>query len=143
MATSTVPAVKAALFTLLRDWPGLGGVQIEWARPSEDAMALESVWFGGARLAQKAEALGNQRRDETYTLDLVISIRRDGDEPQLCEQRMWDIVAEVEQLLRENPKPIPAPLFDVQFAGARHEPHQAPGQRYSDAVVAIAARSRI
>lgn len=144
MATSTVPAVKAALLELLKVRPGLADVQVEYARPADDAMAHDAMWFEGARLAQKAEALGNTRRDETYTLDLVVSIRRDDDgNPQACEERMWEVIAEVENQLRETPKPIPAPLFDVQFAGATHRPHQAEGQLYSDAVLAIAARSRI
>lgn len=143
MATSTIPAVKAAIFELLRARPGLAGVQIEWDRPSDDAMQHEAMWFLGARQTQKAEAMGNQRRDETFTLELLVSIRRDGNEPQLCELRMWEVIGEIEQLLRQNPKPIPAPLFDVQFAGAEHQPHQAPGQDFDDAVVAIAGRARI
>ncbi len=141
MATTTIPATKAALLTLLQ--AALDDVQVEWGKPSHDALAQESVWFEGTRLTERATAMGQQRRDETYTLELIVSIALDGDDAQACELRMWELVAEIETVVRANPKPIPAPLFDIQFAGAEHRPSQAEGQRISEAVVSIAARSRI
>ncbi|MDP2712307.1 MAG: hypothetical protein Q8O56_13905 [Solirubrobacteraceae bacterium] len=142
-ATTTVPAVKAALYDLLKARPGLAGVQVEWARPSHDAMQPEAVWFEGTKTKQRAQAMGHQRRDETYILELTVSIVLDGDEARACEYRMWQVVADIEACVRENPRPIPAPLFDVQFDGADQQPAQAPGQRLSEATVRIAARSRI
>lgn len=143
MATSTIPAVKDAILTLLKAWPALDGVQIKWARPSEDAIRKESIWFEGTKSQQRAEAMGNQRRDETFIHELVVSVLRDGDEPRGCELRMWELVAEVETVVRQNPRPMPAPLLDIQYAGADQVPHQAEGQRCSEALVRIAARSRI
>ena len=143
MATTTIPAVKTAILALLQAASGLEGIQVEWGRPSKDAMRQESVWFDGTTSTQRAEAIGNQRRDETYIIELVVSVALDGDEAQACELRMWAIVAAIETVIRQHPKPIPAPLFDVQFAGADHRPMQAEGQRISEALVRLAARSRI
>lgn len=140
MATTTIPAVKAALYDLLK---AELSVRVEWARPSEDALPLESVFFAGVKSTQAAEAMGNQRRDETYTFELVVAVHRDGDDPRACELRMWEIVSAIEAVVRANPRPIPAPLFDVQYAGVEQQPHQAEGQRISDAVIRIAARARI
>ena len=141
MATSTIPAVKTALLALLV--AELDPVQVSWAKPSQEAIAHESVWFDGADSTQRAEAMGNQRRDETFTLELIVSCIRDGDDAQGLELRMWEIVADVEQLVRDNPKPIPAPLFDIQYGGAKQRPAQAEGQRLSEAVVSINGRARI
>lgn len=140
MATTTIPAVKTAILTLLQ---AALTVQVEWAKPSHDALALESVWFEGTTSQQRAEAIGNQRRDETYVLELIVSIAQNGDDARGCELRMWELVAQIETVIRANPKPIPAPLFDVQFAGVEQRPMQVEGQRLSEALVRIAARSRI
>jgi len=141
VATSTIPNTKAALFDLLVT--ALDGIQMEWARPSEDAMAPESVWFEGTEGQQGAETLGNQRRDENFTLKLLVSVLRDGDDARGVEMRMWEIVAIIETVVRQNAKPIPAQLFDIQYAGATQTPHQAEGQRASEALVRIAGRARI
>jgi hypothetical protein len=84
-----MPLTKDALLELLVD--ALDGIQVEWARPSEDAMQLEAVWFEGTDSSQKVEAIGNQRRDETFVLELVVSVLWDGDEPRAVELRMWEI----------------------------------------------------
>lgn len=141
--SSTIPAVKQALFDLLAARPGLAGVQVAWAQPSPDATQQDAIWFEGTTSNQKAEALGNLRRDETYVMELVVSVLRDGDTARAAELRMWEICGEIEDTVRENPKPIPAPLFDIQFSVANQHPSQAEGQRISDVLVRIAARARI
>jgi len=145
-ATTTIPATKVALLELLQNTVSLDGLQIEWARPSEDALAQEALWFEGTKSTQQPQAIGNQRRDETYVLELVVSVLRDGDDPQACELRMWEIVADVETIVRANTRlgggTIPG-LFDIQYAGADQTPTQAPGQRVSEALVRVAARGRI
>lgn len=145
MATSTIPVTKTAVFALLRATAGLDGIQIEWAQPSEDALRPESIWFEGTESAQTVEAIGNQRRDETYVIKLLVSVLQNGDDAKGCELRMWALVAAIEAAVRANPKPPgrPVELFDIQFAGANQVPSQGPGQRISEAVVSIAARSRI
>jgi hypothetical protein len=69
MATSTIPAFKAAFLAVLQARAGLKGVTVtgtKIARPG-----AEWVWLRGTRGTQRAAALGQQRREETYKLEVI------------------------------------------------------------------------
>jgi hypothetical protein len=103
MATSTIPAAKAALLALIEAQAGLATVQTEWAHPGA-AIERETVYFGQTRLQQQARA-GNRPAYEDYTLEIVVDVSLDGNDPQAAETRMWELVGEVEQALRPTANP--------------------------------------
>ena len=63
----------------------------------DDAINVEREW------AQ----LGQFRIDESYELKIAVEVYQEGDDRRACEERMWAIVAEVEQ----------AAVLDVTLAG--------------------------
>ena len=115
MSASSAPAAKASLLTILAADAGMNGVQLEYAHPGA-AIQQEAVYFEQTRLTETAGALGQQRRDEEYELDLVVSVAYDGDDPQACEERAWALVAIVENVLR--PPTGPGGSVSANLAGA-------------------------
>ncbi|MEW6583476.1 MAG: hypothetical protein AB1416_12030 [Actinomycetota bacterium] len=100
MATASISAFKAALLTRLQARPGLAGVQVTWGWPPGD---LEPEWImlGDVDGTQAAAALGAQRREEEYFLDVTISVVRDmADDPRETADRAFALAAEVEDELR-------------------------------------------
>ncbi len=151
-STSTVPSVKRALLALLADRPDLAGVQLAWSRPSLDAMQNEVIWFGDTEIKETTRALGRQRRDETAVIELVISVQRDGDDAETCEQRTWALAGEVELTLRDNSE-VPGGnsgllgaddrVFWVHLIATKQTNGQAEGKRITEAVLSLECRGRI
>lgn len=145
MSASTAPAVKAALVTLLAADPTIVAdeVQVEYAEPGS-GLRQEAIWFDRTVLREEAAAFGYQRRNEDYTLELVVFVAQDGDEAQLCEERAWELVAIVENTLRGNPTAGGAVNLSVQFIGAEMQPGFAPkgAQRVAIATCELQCKSR-
>ena len=97
---STAPAFKAALLTALSARTGLSGVTISYGAPLQaprEFIALADI-SGSQTFAQ----LGALRKDETYTLDVVCSVLREGNMQQTCTERCFELAAEIEDELRTN-----------------------------------------
>lgn len=137
---SSVPTVKASLLAALQARPGLDDVQVEYAPPMRAELQRECMYFDTTSLDEEDVVLGQRRRDETYTLRLVVLVALDGDDPQACEERMWVIVGEVEQLLRDDPTPDRA--FYAEFRSAIVTPLAGDGQRATQADIDIRCRAR-
>lgn len=111
IATSTIPAVKAALLARFRaaltDVPD---EQITWGVP-RGQLEREWVMIGdGADVAQTDAAVGQQRRDEVYTIDVIVSVVLGGlDTARAATERAFQIVAAMEGALR----PLAAPPLGV------------------------------
>lgn len=111
MATSTVPALKAALLARLQARTGLTGVQITWGRPHG---SLEREWImlgdtrsvdptGQEKGGQSTAALGRQRREERYVLDVWVSVLKPAlEEQSTVTARAYALVAEIENELRAD-----------------------------------------
>lgn len=99
MAYSTIPAAKSALLTTLGARAGLTGVLLAWGVPMDEPSAnRERVYIGDAVNVQRTWAqLGRYRIDEDYALHIFVEVYQEGDDQRTCEERMWAIVAEVEQ----------------------------------------------
>lgn len=109
MATSTIPAVKAALVAAFQARPALSGVQVTWGVP-HDAIAREWICVGDVEGRQDSAAIGQQRRDEEYTVLVVVNVVRPSlESAQATAERCFALVAEVEQALR----PLTAPPLGV------------------------------
>jgi hypothetical protein len=119
MATSTIPAFKAALFARLQADTGLGAasppVLVTYGLPkqgqrdlprewvfvgntrSEDPTNGESPYRGG----QSTGAMGQLRREERYVLEVIVSVTGPGvDGQQPCTERAFVIAGLVETSLR-------------------------------------------
>jgi hypothetical protein len=110
MAYSTIPAAKAQLVdTTLPARAGLAGVLIAWGIPMDEPSAnRERVYVGDATSIQREWAqLGRYRVDEDYMLPIYVEVYQEGDAQRTCEERMWAIVAEIEQ----------AAVVDIALAG--------------------------
>jgi hypothetical protein len=67
VATSTIPALKRQLRAALAARAGLAGVQVSYGAPFP-LPEPEWLWVADVSGQQVAAALGQQRREETYTL---------------------------------------------------------------------------
>jgi len=112
MATSTVPALKAALLARLTARAGLAGVQITYGKPHS---SLEDEWImlgdtsagdptGEERAGQSSKVIGRRSREERYLLDVWVSVIGSGlEEQQVVTERAYELVAEIEDELGDDP----------------------------------------
>lgn len=98
---ATVPEAKAALLAAMRAQEGLQGVQIEWAHPGK-GIKRETIYFGDTLFDESPAALGNRNRNEDYTLELVVTVEKAGNDAEGAERRVWALLAEIAGVLREN-----------------------------------------
>jgi curli biogenesis system outer membrane secretion channel CsgG len=107
MATSTIPALKAALVARLQADGGLTGVQVSYGLPAAEEPAREAVVVGntrpddpaGGRGGQTSAAMGLQRREERYVLQVDVRVVRP-ETQQTVTARAFAIAAEVEDSVR-------------------------------------------
>lgn len=98
MAYSTIPAVKAALLTALQALPGLTGVRVDRGLPADGVPERERVYIDNAvDIDREWMMVGRKRLDESYTIRILIEVYQDGNTQASCEDRMWELVALVEQ----------------------------------------------
>lgn len=140
MAASSAPKVKKALLELLQANAELAGVQISYGHPGAQ-IQQEAIYFHRTIEQEVAAALGHRRRDEDYTVELVVDVVQDGQDVQAPEERCWALVAVVENIVREN-----AAMAEVSgwvvFAGAEMGPVYYESQILAEAVCKIHVKHR-
>lgn len=100
MAASTIPAVKAALVAQIA--AALPTVTVTWAVPRGEK-GREWVLVGNVRGDQRAAAIGRSRRAETYIVEIQVTcVRPNVETPQSVSDRAFEIVAEIEDVLRTD-----------------------------------------
>lgn len=101
MATSTVPATIKGLHRLLReaDWP-MRSPSVTLGLPPQPER--EMVVIGNVSGDQDYVALGTQRRDEDYTVDLYVVVLWPGYSALEAMERAWELFAVVETVVRSN-----------------------------------------
>lgn len=99
MAYSTIPAAKSQLLTTLGARAGLSGVLIRWGFPGEEPQDRERIYIDDAiNVTREWAGIGNFVIDEAYTLRIHVEVyQRDDSQQRECEERMFAIVAEIEQ----------------------------------------------
>jgi hypothetical protein len=97
---STAPAFKAAMLTALQARTGLSGVTLSYGAPLQ--APREFIALGDISGSQEFAALGALRKDETYVLDIFVSVLREGNQQQTCTERCFALAAEIEDELRTN-----------------------------------------
>jgi hypothetical protein len=145
MATSTIPAVKAAIVSAIQARPALAGVQVTWGIP-HDAISREWICVGDVIGSQDSAAIGQQRRDESYTVQVIVNVVRPSLEPARdVSERCFVLVAEIEQALRPLSAP-PLGVADLIWALVEKTDLTETfdtDQRTARATVHIACRARI
>lgn len=142
MSTSTVPALKGAVLDLLAAAPALAGVQVEWTHPGPNALQAECVYFGDSIVDEQAVVNGNRRRDESYRLDVVVSVEHYTTDARATEERAWQLAAAIEDVVRQNPRPLPE-VLSVMVGGKRQANYPDTDGRVSEVVVSLSCRARI
>jgi hypothetical protein len=104
---STVPAVKAALKNAIAARANIvtDGVLVVWSEPVDDSDykdTLEAIWLGNVEQTETWPGLG-PRRDEEYTIGVVIRVFQYGDDEQATEERAWVLRDEVVQAVATDP----------------------------------------
>lgn len=100
MATSTIPAFKAALLTRLQARAGLSGVQVTYGWPN-GAVKRESIMLGGVAGTQVFRTIGATQKMEEYSLTVYITVIREGSgRQQNADERALALMAEIENELR-------------------------------------------
>lgn len=103
MSSSSIPRVKAALVRLLdaAAWPTpRPAVSYGWAREVE----REVVMVGGTVDEEQTwVSFGPRRRDETYRIKFVVQVTRPGLTQQQATERAFELLAVIEDVLRETP----------------------------------------
>jgi len=98
---STAPAFKNALHDALGARAGLSGVTVSYGAPT--GAPREFIALTDISGSQEFAALGALRKDETYVLDVYVSVLREGNQQQQCTERCFAIAAEIEDYLRTHP----------------------------------------
>ena len=103
--SSSIPAVKAALVARLSARPALAG-KVTWGIP-RDTPRREWVVVSDVEGDQAPVTVGRgslSRREERYRVLVVVSVIRSSVElPQTVTERLFELVAEVEDEVRQNP----------------------------------------
>lgn len=106
MAASTIPAAKAALLSALQARVALVDVVVAWGLPAKPPQQSEAIYVDDAIDVERDwVSLGARRLDERYTLQVrveTIAYGDDSDLRQTVEERMWVLVAEIEQTVRDD-----------------------------------------
>lgn len=103
---SSVPRAKAAILAMVQGTlTGLNTAgAITWAHPGGDPpkemVFLSDVEFDDEQTAAMRTAPRYQ--DETYSVPVWVSILAEGNDPQSAEERMWEIVGAVENVIRAD-----------------------------------------
>jgi hypothetical protein len=116
--TSTVAVVKAQLVTLIS--AALPTVQVLRARPMLADMEREAVWidrFVRGTHEIRAITAGRKHRNEAYSLGVVAAVLDQDDAPEVPEARVLELLAEVEDVLADDPRLGLAGAIDWATAG--------------------------
>lgn len=101
MATSTAPAFMNALFNALATRTGLTGVRVNYG-PALPDPGRESINILGLSGDQSFAGLGQLAKEEVYTVEVLILVIREGQQTQPAVERAYQILAQLEDQLRET-----------------------------------------
>jgi hypothetical protein len=101
MSTSTAPAFMDALVTALSARTGLSGVRVFYG-PAFPDPGRESVAVMGLSGNQEWASLGRLAKEEIYTVEVMIFVIREGQQTQPAVERVYALLAELENQLREG-----------------------------------------
>lgn len=98
-STSSIPALKASLLSLLNARPLLANVQVSYGAPLPDP-ALEFVWLGDVH--GEEEWLAQAVKQENYALDVICNATVEAPDQQAATERAFVFRDEVEAVLADS-----------------------------------------
>jgi hypothetical protein len=105
-SVSTVPSAKAGILAAIQARPGLATLNtanaITWGHPGE-LIQREAIFLAAAEFSEEdiaAMMTRPHKHDEKYTVPVWVDVVQEGDDPQTAETRLWTLVGEVEQAIR-------------------------------------------
>lgn len=104
--TSTVPAVRAALVSLLTSAINDTDVQVTHGRQQNSLVKRQVVTVGAASPYTSEIAnlkAGRKQRDETYSIEVIFWVAKPRGVPYDADTRVWTLFAELEDLLADDP----------------------------------------
>lgn len=104
MATSsTVPAVKAALVSLLT--AALPGTQVTYGRPADSMLSRNCVWMGRAAGTDRVPTMkaGRKAREQDYTITVFVWVAKPRGTVEQAEDDAHTLLAEVNDALADDP----------------------------------------
>jgi len=148
VTTSTAPTVRATLIAALGARPGLDGVTVThfW---QGDADTQEAIYLGNTTLENEYPVIrsGRKPREETYRIQLHIRSLKPTDWGPTAEVRAFEMIAEVEDLIAEDPAiglSGTFPTLRLLITDATVEPVLLdPGGIGAQATLTIEARNRL
>lgn len=106
MATSsTVPAVKAALVSLLTTAISDSTVQVVWGRPQDSLIKSEFIHIADVGYSAEIANIkaGRKQYDEDYTVDVVIAVGKPRATSEDAETRAFALLEYLRDLLADDP----------------------------------------
>lgn len=102
--TTTLPTVKDAIITLLNGDSTFDDVQVSYGYPGDNATQEESIWLGFAEADVDITALraGRKRRDETYTLQVIVEVIKVGGTQEEADERCAALAGAVESAIADD-----------------------------------------
>lgn len=100
--TSSIPAFKRALHAALIARPALADVQVTYGVPLPNPRP-EFIWLADVEGEQEARALGRHARREDMSLEVRISVLRQGPDQMSASERAFVLLAELEDVIRLDP----------------------------------------
>jgi hypothetical protein len=109
ITTSTIPALKAALVDQLTALTAAGEAMeastVTWGVPKERP-SRDWVLVGQVTTNQDDASIGQQKRDEEYSVEIVVSVIRNfADSQRTTTERAFALVAAIESLVRPLTQP--------------------------------------
>lgn len=96
---TTLATFKAWFATALAARAGMTGVQVAYARPTQD-LQVEAVWLGNATGVAEPSG-GDGTADETYNVEAVVQVlATSGRDEAAADQRTVAILGEIRTMLR-------------------------------------------
>lgn len=96
MGRSTAPTAEAALCARLAARVGFENALVQVGLPAKEPAQKDRVYFASIDdLARRPEAHMSVR-GETYTLSVLVEVRRPGKTREVVTARMWEIIDEIE-----------------------------------------------
>ena len=128
--SSTIPLVKRRVLELLGARKGLAEVQQTYSHPNS-LLRRESIYFAGATGQHEARVIrtGRQPRTETYNLAVVVVVHMAGKTAEEAEARAFDLMAEVEDALADDPTLGITPQIHWARFGAIREVDTGPWEK--------------
>src|ERR1051325_1589894 len=102
---STVPAVKAALVSLIS--AQLTNVQVSYGRPADSKLARECVYIAEATGEHSIPVFkaGRKPREERYSIEVVVAVIKARGTITTAEARAFTLLAAVEDVVADDPTP--------------------------------------